>query len=56
MLHQYAELHSNDVDICFVSEIWLNKNIPSQIVCPDGYILLRKDRSDLPAGGRVAII
>ena len=51
----YAELHSKKVDICFVSETLLNKNIPSHMICPDGYILLRKDRSDLRAGGGVAI-
>ena len=56
MLHQYAELHSNKVDICFVSETWLNKNVPLQMVCPDGYTRLRKHRSDLSAGGGVAII
>ena len=35
---------------------WWNKNIPTHMICPDGYILLRKDRSDLRAGGGVAII
>ena len=34
----YAELHSKKVDICFVSETLLNKNIPSHMICPDGYI------------------
>ena len=52
----YAELHSNKADICFVSETWLNKYVPAHMICPDGYTLLRKDRSDLRTGGGVAII
>ena len=35
----HAELHSNNIDICFVSETWLNNRIPSHLVCPNGYIL-----------------
>lgn len=52
----YAELTSNLIDICFVSETWLNDRIPTHLICPVGYMLLRKDRSDERAGGGVAII
>ena len=52
----HAELHSNNIDICFVSETWLNNRIPSHLVCPNGYILLRKDRAGTRSGGGVAII
>ena len=41
----HAELHSNNMDICFAFETWLNNRIPSHLVCPSGYILLRKDRA-----------
>ena len=52
----HAELHSNKIDICFVSEMWLNNRIPSHSVCPNGYILLRKDRPGTRNGGEVAAI
>ena len=52
----HAELHSNNIDICFVSETWLNNRISSHLVCPSGYILLRKDRAGTRNGGGVAII
>ncbi|EDO37962.1 predicted protein [Nematostella vectensis] len=52
----YAELSSNKIDICFVSKSWLNKKILSHLICPDGYVMVRKDRADLRAGGGVAII
>ena len=38
----YADLHSNKIDICFVSETWLNNKIPSHLICPDGYTISRK--------------
>lgn len=36
-------------------ETLLSENIPSRIICLDGYILLRKDRSELRTGGGVVI-
>ena len=52
----YAELSSNNIDICFVSESWLNKKILSHLICPDGYVMVRKDRNGIRAGGGVAVI
>ena len=52
----HAELHSNKIDICFVSETWLNNRISSHLVCPNGYIILRKDRAGTRNGGGVAFI
>ena len=52
----YAELKSNNIDICFVSESWLNKKILSHVVCPEGYVMVRKDRADYRSGGGVAVI
>ena len=39
----YAELSTNNIDICFISETWLNKSIISQLICPNGYLMVRKD-------------
>ena len=51
-----TELRSNNIDVCFVSETWLNSNISSNLVCPNGYNILRNDRSDFRKGGGVAIL
>ena len=50
------ELNSNNIDVCFVSETWLNPNISSNFVCPNGYNILRNDRSDSRKGSCVAIL
>lgn len=52
----YAELTSKNIDICVVSETWLNNNIQTQLITPQGYIVHRKDQSDGRIGGGVAII
>ena len=52
----HSELSTNNIDICFVSETWLNPNIPTHLVCPQGYVMVRKDRPDSHAGGGVAIL
>ncbi|EDO29727.1 predicted protein [Nematostella vectensis] len=52
----FAELNSNNIDICFVSESWLNKKILSDMICPDGYVMVRIDRPRMRIGGGVAII
>ena len=54
----YAELSSNNIDNCFVSESWLNKKILSQLICLDGcsYVMVRKDRTGIRTGRRVAAI
>ena len=41
---------------CFVSESWLSMIILSHSNCPEGYIMVRKDRAGSPIGGSVAII
>ena len=52
----YAELTSNRIDICFVSETWLHKNVPTSMVCAEGYLMIRKDRGESRIGGGVAVI
>ena len=51
-----TDLSSNKIDICIVSETWLNSRVSSHLVCPDGYTILRKDRGNQRTGGGVAII
>lgn len=51
-----TEMRTNNIDLCFVSETWLNSKVPSTLICPEGYVLIRKDRSDLRVGGGVAIL
>ena len=41
-----VELCTNNIDICFVTEIWLNDKIPSRLVCLGNYVFVRKDRCD----------
>lgn len=52
----YTELCTNKIDLCFVSETWLNSKVASSLICPDGYLIVRKGRCDLRTGGGVAII
>ena len=52
----YTEMISNNIDICFVSETWLHDNISSELICPNGYGILRNDRSTSRRGGGVAIL
>jgi len=49
-----AVMNNNNVDICCVTETWLDPNIPTETVDIDGYILHRRDRSDGRQGGGVA--
>ena len=51
----YAELNSNCIDLCFISETWLHSAISSSLICPPGYSIFRKDRQNSRGGG-VAIL
>lgn len=51
-----AELSTNNVDICIISETWLTEKIQSSLICPSGYTIVRKDRSAGRHGGGVAIV
>ena len=53
----YAQIISNNIDICFVSETWLHDNILPQPIPPNSYGIPRNDRYlDSTARGRVAIL
>ena len=51
----YTKLHTNNIDLCFVSETCLNSKVASSLIFPDGYLIVRKDRCDLRAGRGVSI-
>ncbi len=51
----YLELNSHNVDLGIVTETWLKSTIPSQVVCPDGFTVIRKDRPYGWQGGGVAV-
>ena len=43
LTHQY--------DLVFVVETWLNKTLQDALICPQGYNIIRRDRSDKRGGG-----
>ena len=47
----HCELKTQKADICCVSETWLNQSIASQLICPEGFSILRKDRTGRQGGG-----
>ena len=51
-----AELITNNVDICIISETRLTEKIQSSLICPNGYVIARKDRNRSCHGGGVAIL
>ena len=51
----YADIKTNNIDICCISELWLNHTVCNSQVCPSGYTILRKDRTNRRGGG-VAIL
>ena len=44
-------LHTNDVDLLFVTETWLSKDILDSAVGVKGYTILRRDREHTSGGG-----
>ena len=51
-----AELITNNVDICIISETKLTEKIQSSLICPNGYVIVRKDRNRSYHGDGVAIL
>ena len=45
---------TNNVDLLFLTETWLNSNVIDSNFCPLGYNIIRNDR--LGRGGGVAVI
>ena len=54
-MNNYAELKSNNIDVCCISETWLNPTIASSLICPPEFCIIRKDRLGARGGG-VAIL
>ena len=46
---------TNDYDIIFIVETWLNRNVQNALLCPKGYNLLRRDRNGKRGGGIMII-
>ena len=40
----YIELNSHNVDLAIVTETWQKSTIPSRVICPHGFTVIRKDR------------
>ena len=51
----YADIKSNNIDVCCLSETWLKYTVSDSLICPPGYSILRKNRTNLRGGG-VAIV
>ena len=47
----YTHLHTENLDIIFFTETWLSKNISDSMIKPNGYEVLRQDRSVSKGGG-----
>ena len=47
-------ISENNIDICCVTESWLDPDIPSEAVDIDNYVIHRSDRNDGRQGGGVA--
>ena len=50
-----ADIMSNNIDICCISETWLKPTIPNSLICPPNFSIIRKDRTDRRGGG-IAIL
>ena len=50
-----AVIKENNIDICCVTESWLDTDIPSEAVDIDEYVIHRSDRNDGRQGGGVAV-
>jgi len=46
-------LSDHNIDVCCVTETWLNNSIPDSFVCPKDYVVYRHDRCSV--GGGVAV-
>ena len=46
-------LTDHNIDVCCVTETWLNNSIPDSFVCPKDYVVYRHDRCSV--GGGVAV-
>lgn len=46
-------LQTNSIDVCCITESWLNNEIPTEAVDIEGYVCYRRDRQDGRQGGGV---
>ena len=50
-----ADITCNNIDVCCITETWLKPTIPSSLLCPPNFSIIRKDRTNCRGGG-VAIL
>ena len=50
-----ADIKSNNIDVCCITETWLKPTIPSSLLCPPNFSIIRKDRTNCRGAG-VAIL
>ena len=50
-----ADLKCNNIEVCCISQTWLRQAVPSYLISPTGFCIVRKDRTN-QQGGCVAII
>ena len=48
-------ISANNYDLIFIVETWMTPNIQDSLICPKGYDVLRKDRTDKRGGGVLAL-
>lgn len=46
-----GDLSSQHIDLCFISETWLHERLDANLICPNGFSLLAKNRSNRIGGG-----
>ena len=45
------DLSSQHIDLCFISETWLHERFEANLICPNGFSLLAKNRINRIGGG-----
>ena len=46
-----GDLSSQHIDLCFISETWLHERFDANLICPNGFSLLSKNRINRIGGG-----
>ena len=46
-----GDLSSQHIDLCFISETWLHERFDANLICPNGFSLLAKNRISRIGGG-----
>ena len=55
-LGQHNFVQASNYDIIFITESWLKPKILDALICPPGFVVMRKDRLDKRGGGILVLI